>query len=406
MGDLDAGLGGIVLMSEGFTSDVPRARERRLPDLQGLVRAASRFRVLLYAFDPGAVPSPPADPASTDADPVAESSAVLQSLARQTGGDALAAGQDLTPAFQRVSRDLDSYYVLTFTSTNPNDGRFHSVQVTSSRRGAQVRARSGYWAPLPSELRTTRLSLPALLPTRALRRSPLIDSWFGLTVEPDGHRRIIFTWTPSTAPVSTRTRPARRPDVVALKVTTPTGTVLFDGEVGPAHPGNASGVRPDSAVFQAMPGRLQFDLTILQADGSKVDVAMQDFEVPNVRGANPVILPPQLLSAASAREFRDISADTNAAPLPGREFRRTEHLLLRVPTFEPGGNVVQVSAKLVNRVGAVVADLVPMPDEAGRTLKQFELPLSSFAPGEYSIEVAARSDAGIARELIRFRITG
>ena len=53
MGELDGGLGGIVLMSEGFTTDVPRGRERRLPDLQGLVRAAGRFRVLLYAFDPG-----------------------------------------------------------------------------------------------------------------------------------------------------------------------------------------------------------------------------------------------------------------------------------------------------------------------------------------------------------------
>jgi VWFA-related protein len=406
MGDLNSGLGGIVLLSEGFTTDVPRARERRLPDLQGLVRAASRFRVLLYAFDPGAVSPAPPDPASGDADPDLESSAVLQSLARQTGGDAVAAGQDLGSAFQRVSNDLDSYYVLTFTSTNPNDGRFHSLQVTSSRRGAQVRARSGYWAPLPSELRTTRASLPAMLPTRALRRSTLIDSWFGLTVEPDGQRRVIFTWTPSTAPVSTRTRPARRPDVVVLKVTTPTGTVLFEGEVGPAHSGNASLLRQDSAVFRAMPGRLQFDLTILQADGSRLDAGAQDYEVPNVRGVNPVILPPQLLSAASAREFRDISANANAAPLPGREFRRTERLLLRVPTFEPGGNAVQVSAKLVNRIGVVVADLAAMPDEAGRTLTQFDLPLSRFAPGEYSIEVAAKSDAGMARELIRFRITG
>jgi VWFA-related protein len=406
MGDLNGGLGGIVLLSEGFTTDAPRARERRLPDLQGLVRAASRFRVLLYAFDPGAVPLAPPDPALSDADPDLESSAVLQSLARQTGGDAMAAGQDLGPAFQRVSSDLDSYYVLTFTSTNPNDGRFHSLQVTSSRRGAQVRARSGYWAPLPSELRTTHASLPAMLPTRALRRSTLIDSWFGLTVEPDGQRRVIFTWTPSTAPVSTRTRPARRPDVVALKVTTPTGTVLFEGEVGPAHSGNASLLRPDSAVFRAMPGRLQFDLTILQADGSRLDAGAQDYEVPNVRGVNPVILPPQMLSAASAREFRDISANANAAPLPGREFRRTERLLLRVPTFEPGGNAVQVSAKLVNRIGVVVADLAPMPDDPGRTLTQFDLPLSRFAPGEYSIEVAAKSDAGMARELIRFRITG
>ena len=93
-------------------------------------------------------------------------------------------------------------------------------------------------------------------------------------------------------------------------------------------------------------------------------------------------LPPQLLSAGSAREFRDIKADANAAPLPGREFRRTEHLLLRVPTFEPAGNAVQVSARLVNRVGAVLLDLAPMPDEASRTLTQFDLPLASSAPGE------------------------
>jgi hypothetical protein len=277
-----------------------------------------------------------------------------------------------------------------------------------SRRDAQVRVRSGYWAPLQSELRAAlaRLNPPPILPTRALRRSPFIDSWFGLTVEPGGGRRIIFTWTPSPPRTPTRGKAPARPDVVALKVTTPAGAVLFDGEVGSARAGNSSTLRPDSAVFQAMPGRLQFDLTILQADGSKLDVGALDFDVPNVRGTNPVILPPQVLSAGSAREFRDIEADANAAPLPGREFRRTERLLLRVPTFEPAGNAVQVSAKLVNRVGKLLVDLAPMPAEGGRTLTQFDLPLAPFAPGEYSIEVAARSDAGTARELIRFRITG
>ena len=408
MGDLNGGLAGIVLLSEGFTTDVPRARERRLPDLQGLVRASSRFRVLLYAFDPGAVAPPPAGADATDANAAVESSAFLQSLARQTGGDALPAGQDLGPALHRVSRDLDSYYVLTFTAPHANDGRFHTVQVTASRRDAQVRARSGYWSPLQSELRaaTARLSPPALLPTRALRRSPFINSWLGLTVEPGGGRRIIFTWTPSPTRTPARGKPPVRPDVVALKVTTPAGAVLFDGEVAAARAGNASTIRPDSAVFQATPGRLQFDLKILQADGSQLDVGSLDYDVPNVRGANPVILPLQLLSAGSAREFRDIKADANAAPLPGREFRRTEHLLLRVPTFEPAGNAVQVSARLINRVGAVLIDLAPTPDEAGRTLTQFDLPLARFAPGDYSIEVAARSDAGTARELIRFRITG
>jgi hypothetical protein len=60
----------------------------------------------------------------------------------------------------------------------------------------------------------------------------------------------------------------------------------------------------------------------------------------------------------------------------------------------------------MNRVGAVVTTLAPMREEAGQALTQFDLPLARFAPGEYSIEVSARSDGGTSRELIRFRITG
>ena len=258
IGDLNGGLGGIVLLSEGFTTEVPRARERRLPDLQGLVRASGRFRVFVYAFDPGVIAPPGdagADPSTTVADAAIESSVFLQSLARQTGGDGLAAGQDLGPALQRVSRDLDWYYVLTFTAPHANDGRFHAVRVTTSRRDATVRARSGYWAPLQSGLRAAaaRVNVPAMLPTRALRRSPFIDSWFGLTVEPNGGRRIIFTWTPSSARTPARGKPPVRPDVVALKVTTPAGTVLFDGEVASARAGNVSTIRPTARCFRQRP---------------------------------------------------------------------------------------------------------------------------------------------------------
>jgi hypothetical protein len=218
---------------------------------------------------------------------------------------------------------------------------------------------------------------------------------------------MIFTWTPKAAGTPSRAKALARADIVGLKVTASTGVVLFEGEVAPARPGKTStGLRPDSAVFETTPGRLQFDLSILTADGSKVDFGAQDIEVPAVRGVTPVIFPPQLMSAGSAREFRDISTDASAAPLPGREFRRTERLVLRVPTYEPGGNAVEVSAKLINRVGAKLADLTPMPEESRPTLSQFDLPLAQFAPGEYSIEVAVSSDGGSAREIIRFKITG
>lgn len=395
MGELEGGLGALVLVTEGFNAEVPRSREHRLPDLQGIVRAASRSGLLLYTFDPGPLPAGDRD----------ASGEVMQTLARQTGGDAVAAGGDLLAGLQRLSRDLDTYYVLTYRSSLANDGRFHDIQVTSTRRGALVRTRSGYWAPLPFELRAARRTAPPpLVPMRAVRRSLLIDSWVGTTITTDGRRQVIFTWSPT--PVSPTARKVVRPEVVALKVSTTSGQVLFEGEVSPVRPGAPGTPHPASAVFDApATGRLQLDFTIQAADGSKLDTGAQDFDLPEVRGGPPIILPPQLFRAASAREFREISADPYAAPLPDRQFRRTDHLVMRVPTIDPAGERVQVAVKLINRVGATVSEVGPS-DQSPTNSTQFDLPLARFAPGEYSFEISAQSASGIARQLIRFRITG
>ena len=203
---------GIVLLSEGFTTDVPRARERRLPDLQGLVRAASRFRVLAVRVRSGRRRAAGSADATGDRSrPRGRIVGGAPEPGATDGRRRRRAGQDLGPALQRVSRDLDSYYVLTFTvDASRTTAAFTPFRSRSSRRDAQVRARSGYWAPLPSELRaaTARLSPPPILPMRALRRSPFIESWFGLTVEPDGGRRVIFTWTPSPPRTAARGKAA------------------------------------------------------------------------------------------------------------------------------------------------------------------------------------------------------
>jgi VWFA-related protein len=405
IGELEGALGSVAVVTEGFAADGVRSRERRLPDLQGLVRIASRSRAMVYAFDPGAAPAPGDVPGtSSGAGIVGPSLTGLPSVARLTGGDAVVAGGDLVAGFQALSRDLDSAYVLTYRSSSPNDGRFHSVQVTSTRRDIVVRTRSGYWAPLPAELRAATPALAPTIPTRVVRRSPLIDSWFGTTIAPDGRSRVIFTWTPAS--LSARIKPIGRPELVTVKVSTPSGRVLFEGDVASAHATPTGVERSDSAVFETTPGRLQFDLTIMRADGTTLDTSAQDFEVPEVRGIAPVILQPQLFSATSAREFREISTDSNAAPLPAREFRRTERLLMRVPAYDAAGGPVKVSAKLINRVGAVLLELMPAADALSTGLPQFDISLARFAPGEYSFEVSANSSRGTSRQLIRFRITG
>jgi len=403
MGELDGGLSALVFVSEGFSTDGMRSRERRLPDLGSLVRAAGRSRVLVYAVDPGPPMAPVAAaallPTGTSGGPAP---LTLPLAATQSGGTVIAAGSDLALGLQTVSRDLDGYYVLTYRSTAPSDGRFHPVEVSAKRRDLQVRTRSGYWAPLPPDLRASRPPTLPMVPMRAIRRSPLIQSWFGTVMQADGTRRAIFTWTPTGRPApGARTG---RAELIALKVSTPAGQVLFEGEVAPVQ-SSVAAHRADSAVFETSPGRLQFDMTIFRADGSRLDTGTDDIDIPEVKSGPPVILQPQLFRAGSALEFRALLADAKAAPIPGREFRRTEHLMLRVPAFDPSGSPVRVSAKLTNTVGTTLLELPPSGQPSG-SVSQFDLVLARFAPGEYAFELAAESGSGKSRQLVRFRITG
>ena len=98
------------------------------------------------------------------------------------------------------------------------------------------------------------------------------------------------------------------------------------------------GVPADRAEFDAPVGRVQLDMTIFGERGDKLDVDARDLEVPNLKGPTPlVLLPPVVLATRSAREFRDVTADLNAAPSPLREFSRTERLLIRVPAYTTAG---------------------------------------------------------------------
>jgi VWFA-related protein len=390
VGEMEPGRSAVVLLSGGFSLDPRRERERRVGDAQGLVRAASRHNVAIYVFHPDGELSNGHEPDDT----------WLRTLAVETGGEAVMTGADMDAAFRRVSRDLDSYYLLSYTSSHEDDGRFYDVQVRARSRDAKVRARTGYWAPLRAEFARAADSRPP--PARALRRSPLIATWTGLSIAPDGTPQITFTWEPAA------TKGARRtavPSVVSLKVTTKTGAVLFEGEL--SAPRSVPGlVREQVAVFDAQPGRIQLDLSIKGTDGTQIDSAAQDIDVPDANRSDPVILPPQVFRTASAREFRDISVNPLAAPVPSREFHRTERLLVRVPTYSASGTNVNLNARLMNRAGQILRELVPMDRNTGSSVRQFDLPLAWLAPGEYSIELNANSSKGKAREVVRFKITG
>src|SRR5262249_51208744 len=197
IGKLNDGRKGILLVSEGFARPAHRRGFEGLPTIESVVRSASRYNVSVYAFNPQETESEP----QRDGDPPRDA-ATLDALADGTDGRA---AEDDAPLRQMVA-DSSAYYVLTYRSSQPNDGKFRDVQVRVSRAGVRVRGRKGYWGLWPDEARAAELLAKATEPVRAAlpaafslpwRSSPLIRPWFGISRGDAGRTRMTFAWEPA-----------------------------------------------------------------------------------------------------------------------------------------------------------------------------------------------------------------
>src|SRR5207245_7135671 len=76
-------------------------------------------------------------------DQLAAQQETLSTLAADTGGTAVTDTNDFGEALTRVERDISSYYMLGFASTNPaKDGRYRRISVRlRARTDAKVEAR-------------------------------------------------------------------------------------------------------------------------------------------------------------------------------------------------------------------------------------------------------------------------
>jgi VWFA-related protein len=387
------GRSAILLITEGFAQPSRRlSTARGLPDFGIVERFANRFDVPVYAFDPrSALVEPDA------------AAVMLAKLVSETGGT-LSRGEDLAGNLARAGTEIDGGYTLTYVPSHGDDGRYHPVQVAIVRREADARSRGGYVSVPSTEarraMREAAWSGP-ILPTRLLRRSPLIDVWSGVTRASVTEGRVVVTWEPGRNSVGTTRSNAAR---VTLKATTRDGSVLFEGMLTPIRVGSvADATAADRAEFDAPSGRVQLDMTILGVAGEQLDVDARDLEVPAMTGTTPLLLPAILIATQSAREFREKAADADAAPDPSRQFRRTERLVIRVPAYA-SGTPVRVTARLLNRLAQPMRDLEALPDSDG--VAQFDLPLATLAPGEYYLLFSVPGPSGPVDQRVGFKITG
>jgi hypothetical protein len=142
---------------------------------------------------------------------------------------------------------------------------------------------------------------------------------------------------------------------------------------------------------------------IRDASESTLDTDVREFSIPDLSAPEVGLSTPVVFRARTGPEAQSILADQNAIPAVAREFRRTERLIIRTQAYGPGGDVPEVTATLLNRVGTAMQE-VPVTRDHQSGQAQIDLPLAGIAPGEYLLDVRANGQGGEAKHLLAFRV--
>jgi VWFA-related protein len=393
-------------------------------EMEDVFAAANRSNTALYTVDPRGLATGEFDISENvgmrrSNESLRQTQDTLRVLADQTDGRAIVNRNDLGRALKQIVMDSSAYYLLGYNSSQaPQDGKFHEIKVRVKRPGTQVRARKGYWALTATE--TARATAPrkpgpppavskALSSISEPTRGRFVRTWIGHSRGADGKTKVTVVLEPLPP-----TPGMRRENVTAVSVVAASseGEVFFRGQVPEKDETGTNGTTTTALSkgaflsFEVPPGRVQLRMSI---QGGEVALDNDDREiiVPDLTTTDVAVATPRVYVARSALEFRTISKDPQASPTADRDFRRTDRLLIRVEAYAPGGATPKLTARLLNKQGQAMADIPVSAPGAGTDPFLVDFPLSSLAPGEYLLELAASAEAVPAStQLIPFRVSG
>jgi VWFA-related protein len=392
-----------------------------LSDIRLVTEMANRYNTALYTVDPRGLATFEFDLSrgnvslESDKGVLQNTQDTMRILADETDGRAIVNQNDLTPGLNQIVRDSSAYYLVGYTTTqNATDGKFHQIHVRVKRPNVQVRARKGYLALTAAEAERA-VAPPKPGPPKAITealgtlavstRRSVIRTWIGMSPGSNGKTKVSFVWEPIPPAPGVRTETPARVSVVAGGANS---DLYFRGKV-PSAPGTApapaaaaAAAQPARLEFEVPPGTMDLDLTIEDASAGVIDRETRKLEVPSL-GLGLTLSTPQVFRARTLREWQTLAADPAAVPVPAREFRRTDHLLLRVAAQSPGGTAT-VTARLLNRDGDPMTALTTAPAGTSGFIN-IDAPLASLPTGEFLIEVNATDGADKTSTLVAIRVT-
>ena len=121
----------LVIISDGADT----ASDTTLRDLRSALLRTDAF---VYAV---AIDSPDRQAINTRVN-----SEALGEITNVTGGvtEVVRTSADLSAATARIAEELNTQYVLGYSSPHPGDGKYHSIRVKVNREGYRARSRNGY----------------------------------------------------------------------------------------------------------------------------------------------------------------------------------------------------------------------------------------------------------------------
>ena len=410
--------------------------------LRDVYDVANRNNTAVYSLDPRGlapfeygfddIPFGPPPSFATDKRALQMTQDTLRVLSEETDGRAIVNRNTLEKGLADMMRDSSFYYLLGYTSKNTGaDGKFHQISVKVKRSGMDVRARKGYWAltaadvekiskPAPDVAKPVQTALASI--ATSVQSGKYVRTWIGTERGENGKTRVTLIWEPLPAQGASVRR--EQPGRVSLLAATAKGDLVFRGRspdaalasaapapapndtgAGPGRsPAAAAATAPQRLVFDSPPGKIELRMTVEAAgSGGTLDSEIRDFTVPDFTAPQVALSTPRVYRARTVREFQTLATDAGAIPQPGREFSRTERLLIRFDAYGPGTEKPDVTAVLMNRAGQKMSDVQIAPGAAGTT-HQIDLGLASIPAGEYLVEITAKGAGNETKELVPFRL--
>ena len=349
----------------------------------------------------------------------------LYSLATDTGGKALLDSNDLVSGITRVQKDIASYYVLGYYSTNPaQDGHFRRIRVKlDSHPSAKLDFRSGYFAP--KDFKTfTSSDKERQLEEALLLGDPMTD--ISLAVEVNYFRRGRGSYF---VPIALKI-PGSQIEL-ARKGGAEFADLDFVAQVRDKTGKIAGGVRDNVRVKlaeekagQLATRQLEYDSGFTLAPGEytlkflarenvtgKMGAFESKFTVPDLDSENSwlrvssIVLANQRAPLSSALGSAGQNGKSAAAhplvqdgqklvPSITRAFRKRQQLYVYFEVYDSRPQITASLSFFRGKVKAFESEVVHLTGTPGRIPVQFEVPLAGLAPGKYTCQLNVIDELG------------